>query len=149
MTNRHDLEVELRQAEAMKMRLAGHQYDAIAKKLGYASKSGAYAAVMAALDATRRPAAEQLRTLQLERLERLLFKHWPAAMRGDHRATEQVLKIMARMDRLNGIDVPPLEDIAPYIRQMAEAEGFDGDQAEQAVRDAERLIKLARLDHQG
>ena len=54
-----------RHMEALRLRILGEPYDAIAQQLGFASRSGAHRAVMSALTKTLREPAEELRTLEL------------------------------------------------------------------------------------
>lgn len=57
-------------------------------------------------DADLRESAEQIRTMELERLDRLWFKAYEMAEEGDLTAIDRCLKIMARRAKLLGIDSP-------------------------------------------
>lgn len=50
--------------------------------------------------------ADQLRELQDERLERLLYGVWQAALRGDKDAASTALRILERQSKLWGLDRP-------------------------------------------
>ena len=85
--------------------------------------------------------AKEVRGQELARLDRLMQTHWPAAVEGNHMATGVVLQIMDRRMRLLGLDAPQRIDITGWIRQLAEREGLDPDQA---VRDAEAFVREGR-----
>ena len=61
---------------------------------------------MAALKATLQEPADELRTLELERLDRLLLGVWGQAAKGNQGAVDRALKIMERRARLLGLDAP-------------------------------------------
>ena len=93
-----------RQRQALQLRRQGCEYEEIARRLGYRSKSGAYNAVKRGLDSTVREPADELRQHEFQRLERLHAVLWPRAMEGDLRATDCVLKIADRRCKLMGLD---------------------------------------------
>lgn len=102
----HRVELEARRERAFSMRIAGKTYAEIAEALDYVDRGSAFRAVDAALSARMVPddVAEHYRILQLERLERLIEAHYPAAMDGDVKRSELMLKIMERQSRLLGLD---------------------------------------------
>ncbi|WP_327132001.1 hypothetical protein OG311_13505 [Streptomyces sp. NBC_01343] len=63
-----------RDAEAAELKTQGLSYQAIADRLGYASKSGAWEAVRRALKAIVEEPAENLRQLELQRLDAELVR---------------------------------------------------------------------------
>ena len=93
-----------RQLEALKKRKAGQSFESIAKDLGYAKASGAYHAVMAALKKTLQEPADELRMLEVERLDELLKTHWEN--RRQPQVTDRILRIMERRAKLLGLDAP-------------------------------------------
>ena len=100
------LAAALRQIEALKMRAAGHSYEEIRARLGYRTRSGAYASVMAGLHKERVEPADETRVLELERLDRLLNAIWDKATGGDLEAVDRALKIMERRAKFMGLDAP-------------------------------------------
>ena len=94
-----------KQRQALALRYGGATYDAIAKALGYASRQGAQMAVEAALKKTLQEPADQLRKLDLGRLDTMLLAIWPAARQGDFPAIDMALKIMVRKAKLLGLDI--------------------------------------------
>lgn len=95
-----------RAAKAIELRSRGATFAVIARRLGYAGRQGAADAVMRALDATLREPADELRTLDLMRLDKLWCATYPRAIAGSHTATLACLRIMDRRARLLGLDVP-------------------------------------------
>jgi len=109
-----------RRGQALALRKAGSGYAAIARQLGYAGPSGAYKAIVTALRALTREPAEELRTLELARLDDLLAGLWADARKGHVLKIDRVLKIMARRAALLGLDAPRRVAVTDY-RQEAEA----------------------------
>jgi hypothetical protein len=99
-------EIAGRWASALELRKAGVSFPQIARRLGYSGPGAAFKAVQSALDATLREPAESLRTLEAERLDRLMLGVWQRATAGDAKAVDNVLKIMDRRARLLGLDAP-------------------------------------------
>ena len=95
-----------RQLQALELRKAGASYEAIAERLGYADRSGAYRAVKAALTLTLREPAAELRSLEAERLDAMLLPLWRRVQTGDEKAVDRALRIMERRARLLGLDAP-------------------------------------------
>ncbi|MCL5942763.1 MAG: hypothetical protein M1325_04475 [Actinobacteria bacterium] len=96
-----------READALELRLGGATYEQIAARLGYKNRSGALRAVLRSLDRLIEPQeVEQLRRLELERLDRLLLGIWYSAVHGEAQAIDRVLKILERRARLLGLDAP-------------------------------------------
>lgn len=97
-----------KQLKALQMRRDGKDYHTIAKDLGYAHASGAYAAVIAALKFMNREAADEVRQLELSRLDSLVEKLMPSAgaSLAGLQVVDRLLKIMDRRARLLGLDMP-------------------------------------------
>jgi hypothetical protein len=96
------------EADCLRLRLAGYSHRDIAAQLGVAPSS-AYKRVRHALDElnkTNLESAEQLRALELLRLDELLSSLWDTAIAGDLRAVDRVLKVMERRAKLLGLDAP-------------------------------------------
>ena len=93
--------------------MKGLTFADIARQVGYASPSGAYEAVRAALDSDAGVAAGEIRKLHMARLETLLGAVWDAASRGDLRAIDRALKVLDREARLLGLDLSTQPDEPP------------------------------------
>lgn len=111
-TSPRRIEAIERQKQALDLRKAGATYDAIAKKLEYANGSGAEHAVKAALKATIQDSADDVRRMELERLDALLLQMWTQTQKGNLGAVDRVLRIMERRSKLLGLDAPTKQEIA-------------------------------------
>lgn len=65
--------------KALELRLRGSSLAVIARECGYNSEQAAYKAIKAALDRSLKEPAEELRTLEAQRLDRLLAGIWEHA----------------------------------------------------------------------
>lgn len=120
-----------KQKAALELRKAGATYDSIAQTVGYASRSGAALAVEAALRKTLQEPADELRVLDIERLNTMLRQVWPfivaptvrAVPAGHGEVTMQVwdeakfhaintaLTILTRKAKLLGLDAPEKREV--------------------------------------
>jgi hypothetical protein len=80
-----------RDKQVLELRRAGVPFDKIATQLRYPTPDAAADAFERALAETLPQPAEQVRQLELDRLERLMTPLWPRAMRGDHAAIAQLM----------------------------------------------------------
>ena len=107
-----------KQRQALELRMAGRHWVDIAQAVGYASHSGAIAAVNAALQKTLKEPAERHRALTLERLTKILAVYWPAMITGvthgegttrwvveDNKAAGICLGAIDRIRALLGLDI--------------------------------------------
>ncbi len=92
-----------RRQQALELRLAGAPYRLIADRLGV-SLPVAWKHTQAALQQAPHEPVQELRQIELARLDRLQTAHWPQALGGSADATDRVLKIMDRRARLLGLD---------------------------------------------
>jgi hypothetical protein len=109
-------EVLIRRATATRLRAAGMTYAVIAEQVGYASASGAHAAVMALLRESASEVADEMRLVENARLDSWQAALAPACTRGNVRAIEAALKVSARRCRLNGLDAPIPIAVSPALR---------------------------------
>lgn len=99
--SRHDSATALwRAALAAEMRIAGMDYEAIAKELGYSDRSGAWKAAQRCLKARSAKAGEALWAKEMADLDLLQEQAWPAAMAGDRRAITQCLRAIGSRIRI-------------------------------------------------
>lgn len=101
------LAVHRREANALALRAEGWNYEAIARTLGYAGRSGAYKAVSRALRRLGAEDAAALRQLEGMRLDALQAALWERALAGDLDAVDRVLRIIHRRITLFGLEVTP------------------------------------------
>lgn len=106
------LEAAERQRQALQLRQAGVAYEDIAQRLGYSGRSSAWRSVMSALKQTLQEPADEVRTLELERLDRMLLGLWPQAVHGNQGAVDRALRIMERRAKLLGLDAPTKSELS-------------------------------------
>ncbi|GAA4055272.1 helix-turn-helix domain-containing protein [Agromyces indicus] len=114
-----------RKQEALRMRVAGVTPDAIAAAMKV-HPSTVYAWIRDALAAVPREEAEELRLLELDRLDALMRAVWADAMAGDTKAIDAVLRIMARRASLLNLDAAPtagLEAVGTLLDRLVGGEG--------------------------
>ena len=96
-----------RQRQALELRLAGVTFDRNAETVGFRSPQAAFESVKRGLAAIPKAAAEELRTVDLERLDRLLLTVWPRAIQGEIDYIDRSLRILSQRARLMGYDTTP------------------------------------------
>ena len=128
----------VKQARALTLRGRGWTYEEIAKEVPYATAGGAHKAVRTGLRATLKEPADDVRELELGRLDKLLNAQWDKALAGDLGALQAVLRIMDRRATYLGLDAPVKIDLEQRVRDGAIAEGLDPDEA---VAIASEIIK--------
>lgn len=110
-----------RDAQATRLRAQGHTYETIAEQLSYTDRSHARKAVQRALKAAVAEPAEELRTLELERLDDALRVVFPLLASDDEdtqlKAVDRWLKVSKARCDLLGLNAP----------NKTELSGPDGD----------------------
>lgn len=94
------------QVKALEYRKMGLSYSQIAEKLGLGSPQTAWNAVESALKRTLQEPADDVRKMELARLDAMWIKPYLAAQAGDTFAVGTCLNIMNRRARLLGLDAP-------------------------------------------
>ena len=123
--------------QALQLRLEGASYREIARTLGWKDHSSAYAHVQESMQAIVQEPAEELRTLELERLDADYLALAPAARKGDVSSILARLRIMERRAKYTGLDKPILVDIRERLVAIAIEGGMDPDEA---IAEAQQLI---------
>lgn len=100
----------------LNLRLAGMDFDSIAREVGYADGSGAYRAYQRAMARTVQPVADEVRAEEVARLDRLALAYWPRALGAggqdpSPKAAEVVFRAMDRRARLLGLEAPVRQEI--------------------------------------
>jgi hypothetical protein len=85
--------------------MAGQSYPQIASLL-QCSVSTAYNRVMGSLKETLREPSDEVRKLELARLDALYWSVYPEALKGRYGAVDRCIRIMERRSRLLGLDAP-------------------------------------------
>jgi AraC-like DNA-binding protein len=122
-----------KEMKVLDLRRAGLTWTRIAEEVGYADHTGAYAAYKRAIKRTMQQPADELRTQELDRLDRLQLAIWPNAMKGDTRAVLTIVRLMERRAKLTGLDMPIKieQDVTTWT---------GGDSIDRAVRDLAALL---------
>lgn len=122
-----------REIQVLELRRAGWTWTRIAEQVGYADHTGAYAAYKRAIKRVMEQPVEELRTQELDRLDRLQVAAWQAAVKGDTKAILTILRIMERRAKLIGLDKP--------IKIEQEVTTWDGNESiDRAVRELAQLL---------
>lgn len=109
-TSPRRLSATKRQARALELRARGKTFQAIADELGYNSPQAAHKAVTTGLRKTLKEPSDELRTLEAERLDRMLEGIWEKAINGGTWEIDRVISIMDRRTRLLGLDKPSSDE---------------------------------------
>ena len=98
-------------------------YREIAQRLGYRGPSGAWKSVSSALDKTlRRERPEDVRLMELERLDAMLDGCWDKAVKGNTVSITAALRIAERRARLLGLDAPSQIEIGRLLESPQAAQ---------------------------
>ena len=111
-----------RHLRALELRKAGATYQQIADELGYAGPRGAHKAVASALKATLKEPAEEVRTLELARLDAALLAIWRRVTRGEEKAIDRLLAIMKKRMELLGLAAPRQTQLSGLVSVLGSRE---------------------------
>lgn len=92
-----------RRVRCVELAATGMTYTQIASEVGFAGKSSARKAVVAALAAREVDAVDDLRRLEVARLDQLQAASWEDALAGDVRAVDRILRIITLRAKLLGL----------------------------------------------
>ena len=112
-----------RRSKAVKMRIAGADWETIASACGYASRGAACTDVTRALEAQTAEMlrdADVLRQMELARLDRLQAAFWAAAIQGDADAARTVFGCIDRRTKLLGLNAPERHEVITLTAMEAE-----------------------------
>lgn len=151
------IRAQQRKIKALQLRCQGFGWKAIAEALGYKGESGPKMAVKAALAEGVNEGREHYRALTLERLTAILRIFWPSMQRGDKAAAEVILKVIAQMRALLGLDydadklVPVADaDHPAYTKEVGEIDvsKISTDDLEKmlAILEATRIVRGGEQD---
>lgn len=104
-----------RDAKAVELRRAGMTWDAIARTLGYSDSGHAHGAFRRYMANYPREAVEDLRQLELDRLDAMQHAIWPRVLdatdSNQHWAMDRALKIQDQRSRLMGLNKPVRQEV--------------------------------------
>lgn len=92
------------QRRALELRKSGKSYEEISDEMQLTDKTAAYRYVKAAIAAITKEPAEEVRNLELHRLDALLSAVWPEAMKADPQAVASAMRLMERRAKYQGLD---------------------------------------------
>jgi hypothetical protein len=104
-TNAKEFERAERKKNAVELRLAGASYREIGDALGCSTVT-AMNDCKEALAEIPMQQADEMRTVELSRLDRLQRAVWGKAVKGDLQAVDRAIKIIDRRAKLLGLDAP-------------------------------------------
>lgn len=96
--------------KALELRRAGVTYPEIGQQLGI-NPGTAHRYVFAALARTQQEPADEVRKIEVDRLDRMQRAYWPGVLRGDEKAGQLMLRIQERRAKLLGLDAPVKHDV--------------------------------------
>ncbi len=113
-----------RRIEAMSLKLAGVSTSQIAERMGIQPDT-VRKLINRTLATAETRAAEEMRELENQRLDRAQAAIWTQVLAGDYRAVMVFLQISQRRAKLNGLDAPASVVISPNVRMEMERALFD------------------------
>lgn len=128
-----------RKRNALELRLAGASYRDIAQALDISPATAMQDCKEALADIPMQQ-ADEMRTVELSRLDRLQRAVWPKAIKGDLQAVDRAIKIIDRRAKLFGLDAPQQVQIT--------ANDIDLDAAvDKMLRVAEMALEKEKSNH--
>jgi hypothetical protein len=121
------------ETEIVSLRRAGHTWDAISKLTGHKNPYDAHRIFLRALTRHITPKLEELRLIEMDRVDALTLVLWGKAEEGDIKAIETIIKLMERRAKITGLDAP--------TKIQAEVINYEGGQLGEHTR---RIIELVR-----
>jgi hypothetical protein len=100
-------EATIKACRAIELVRQGKSYDAVARAVGFANRGTAHRVVTKALAGRLIDGIDELRAIEVARLDALQSVLWPKVERGDLRAVNAVLRIVDRRCRLLGLYTQP------------------------------------------
>ena len=128
-----------RKRNALELRLAGASYRDIAQALEVSPATALQDCKEALADIPAQQ-ADEMRTVELSRLDRLQRAVWPRAVKGDLQAVDRAIKIIDRRAKVFGLDAPQQVQIT--------ANDIDLDAAvDKMLRVAEMALEKEKSNH--
>jgi AraC-like DNA-binding protein len=127
-----------RELAVLELRKTGANWRQIAEAVGYTHASAARKAYLRAYDRTLQAPADELRELELDRLDRLQMAYWKDAIEGNIKAADYVLKVIQVRARITGIEAPTKiqAEVVNYDATIIDAD------IERTIRELERAEQV-------
>jgi hypothetical protein len=126
-----------RRAQALKMRLDGARYDEITQQLGYSSRGAAVQDVQRALVATVQEPADEVRALELSRLD-MMWQTVIEVLRKEH--------VIVSQGRVVFLDDEPIKDTGPILAAVDRLLKIQERRAKYLGLDAPKQLEVVTLD---
>lgn len=114
-----------RACRSVELMLNGRTYDQIAREVGFANRGTAHRVVAKALSERLADDIDELREMEVARLDALQASLWPKAEKGDVRAVNTVVRIIDKRCRLLGLYGDKKAHQAPFSL-FADCDGNTG-----------------------
>lgn len=134
-----------RDYKCVQMRRAEHDWDTIVAALGYASRGHAHKQFMSFMRAYPRDDVEEMRNLELDRIEKTCRALEPKIADGDVRAAEVWNKLSERRAKLMGLDKPERRELTVLSKDTVSA-AIEKLNAEMTAKAAQHDLDLSALD---
>jgi hypothetical protein len=130
-----------REQRVVSLRRQGYTWEGISSEVGYSSPSSSREAFLRASRRVLREDLEEVRNLELDRLDFALKSIWTGVEAGDIPAINTMLKIMERRSKMLALDAPKpvfiqqtsppisVEELERRIQQLLDESDFDYEQA--------------------
>jgi hypothetical protein len=128
-----EIDLRAKETEIVSLRRAGHTWEAISNIAGYKNPMDAYRIFQKALTRHLMPKLEELRLVEMDRVDALTLVLWGKAEEGDIKAIETIIKLMERRAKITGLDAP--------TKIQAEVINYEGGELGEHTR---RIIELVR-----
>lgn len=103
-----------REAEVLKLRRGGLTFDLIAERVGYRHASSAHAAYVRACKRIVQSDVEEIRKVEIDRLDVAQAAIWGNVLKGDTKAVDTLLRLMSRRAALLGLDQPSRSQVEVF-----------------------------------
>jgi hypothetical protein len=132
-----DPEVLDKEQQVLMLRRQGHTWDAISQRVGYSSPSSSRDAFLRASNRIIRDDLNEVRQMEIDRLDIALSAIWHQIEAGDLLAINTMLKIMDRRSKMLALDAPrrlhvqevvpevSVEELERKIQQIIDEGGFE------------------------
>lgn len=154
MASERRLKARQTKRDALELKMSGATYAAIAEQLGI-TRSSAHKAVQTAMREMIAEPAEEVRRMEITRLDRMAVPFWLVVIAQGSTlierrlAVETLLKIMDRRARLLGLDAPIKIDYTRELEASLDDTDLTDDERRDALREASAIIRAAQAKANG
>ena len=100
----------LRRTRSVELKIAGHSYQQIAERLGYANRGTVHKIIKEVLAGREADAVDLLRQVEVDRLNALQAAVWPRAIRGHLPSIAAAQRLIEARCKVLGLDVAVKKD---------------------------------------